>query len=194
MRFIPFILVLFSLALAQDKRSPKETAPSFSLRNLDNKYEKLRTWCGSTLRSPHINKQRHTVILSFWSTTCLPCLKEIPLLHEFYNKHKNKNIKIFCISVDSKGDAVVAPHIKKYGWTLPVLIDRYAVTAKKYGLVKTENGRKQVEVPTLIVIDTMQQIIYKHKGFEEQGFIANLEEIIWPSSKDNDTLHTENAQ
>lgn len=165
-------------------------APTFSIRNLENKYEKLRSWCGETLTTPYINKDRHTVILSFWSTSCLPCVKEIPLLEKFQQKHADKKVKIFCISVDAEGVSKVKPHVKRFGWKLPILIDKYGVTAKKYGIVKTneKTGRKEVAVPSLIVIDTMRTVIYAHTGFEEEGFIENLESVIWPKPESTDSL------
>lgn len=182
-RFFFVLFCLISLTYAADIIQKGTLAPTFSIRDLDNKYVKLRTWCGETLATPYKNKTRHTVILSFWSTQCLPCVKEIPLLQKFQEKHADKPIKIFCISVDVQGAPVVKPHVEKFGWKLPVLIDKYGVTAKKYGLVKTneKTGRKEVAVPSLIVIDTMRTVLYAHTGFEEEGFIENLENIIWPA-------------
>lgn len=177
------ILTLCSVVFSSEIVKAGTKAPTFSIPNLDNKYVKLRTWCGDTLSTPYINKDRHTVVLSFWSTTCLPCIKEIPLLEKFQQKHADKKVKIFCISVDAEGAPKVKPHVEKFGWKLPILIDKYGVTAKKYGLVKKnpKTGRKEVAVPSLIVIDTMRTVLYAHTGFEEEGFIENLESIIWPT-------------
>lgn len=181
-----FLFLISGVIFGSEIIQKGSMAPSFSIRNLENKYEKLRTWCGDTLASPHKNKERHTVILSFWSTTCLPCVKEIPLLEQFQKKHADKKVKVFAISVDAEGAPKVKPHVEKFGWNLPVLIDKYGVTAKKYGLVKTnkKTGRKEVAVPSLIVIDTMRTVIYAHTGFEEENFIENLEKVIWPPVED----------
>lgn len=191
-RFLLSVLCLVSLTFSADIIQKGTLAPTFSIRDLDNKYEKLRTWTGETLATPYKNSERHTVILSFWSTNCLPCMKEIPLLEQFKEKHADKKIKIFCISVDAEGAPKVKAHIEKFGWKLPVLIDKYGVTAKKYGLVKINEkaGRKEVAVPSLIVIDTMRTVIYAHTGFEEEGFIENLESIIWPKPLVEDSLTT----
>lgn len=184
---IILLFLLFTLLQATDIITVGKQAPSFSLRNLESKYEKLRTWCGDSLISPFTNKERHAVILSFWSTTCLPCAKEIPLLEKFMEKHKDEKVKLFCISVDPEGAPKVKNHIKKMGWNVPVLIDKYGVTAKKYGLVKVnkKSGRKEVAVPTLVVIDTMRTVLYAQTGFEEEGFESKLEEILWPSKNES---------
>ena len=45
--------------------------------------------------------QNRYVILDFWATWCLPCVKSIPLLKEVYAKYHNKGVEIYSISQDS---------------------------------------------------------------------------------------------
>lgn len=136
-------------------------APLFSLPVVNGKREALSVWCGEQLSKPYVNDKKHIVIISFWATYCQPCKKEIPALHSFYEKYKDKNIKIFLISIDSKGNAIVAPHIKEANYTLPVLLDPYKRTAERYG-VKS--------VPSLFVIGEDGKIMYSAKGFKGGRF------------------------
>lgn len=48
------------------------------------------------------NPQNRYVILDFWATWCLPCLKSIPTLKEMYAKYHDKGLEIYSISQDSK--------------------------------------------------------------------------------------------
>lgn len=175
-------LILFTLLFSFQAHSEStllqkgSKAPLFSLPTLEGKREALSVWCGENLSKPYINDKKHIVILSFWATYCQPCKKEIPALQEFYAKHKDKNIKVFLISIDSKGNAIVAPHVKEKNYTLPVLLDPYKRTAERYG-VKS--------VPSLFVIGEDGNIIYSSKGFKEgENFISSLEKVVFAESNE----------
>jgi peroxiredoxin len=149
---------------------PGTAAPTFSLPSLSSGRQSLRVWCGDKLLKPHINKTRHTVILSFWATYCKPCKKEIPELMKFSEKHKTDSITIFCISIDKEGSSIVAPFVKKSGFTLPILLDPYRKTAERYGVKK---------LPALFVIDGKGTIRYSSVGYEEKEPLdTKLESII----------------
>ncbi|MBO4656900.1 MAG: AhpC/TSA family protein [Bacteroidales bacterium] len=42
------------------------------------------------------------IILDFWATWCLPCVKSIPMLKDVYAKYHDKGLEIYSISQDSK--------------------------------------------------------------------------------------------
>lgn len=172
-----WILIMVTMILAESTLLGAGTkAPLFSLPVVTGKREALSVWCGENLSKPYVNDKKHKVIISFWATYCQPCKKEIPALHTFYERHKDKNIKIFLISIDSKGNAIVAPHIQNANYTLPVLLDPYKRTAERYG-VKS--------VPSLFVIDEDGNIIYSAKGFKEgEDFVASLEQIVFGNASE----------
>jgi peroxiredoxin len=149
---------------------PGTEAPSFSMPSLSGKRESLRVWCGKKLSKPYVNNTPHIVIVSFWATYCKPCHKEIPELEKFYTKHKDKNIKIFLISIDSKGAGIVVPFAKERNYTLPILFDPYKKTAQRYG-VKS--------LPALFVIGPDGIIRYSSTGYKEDAPIrATLENVV----------------
>lgn len=41
-----------------------------------------------------------TLLLNFWATWCPPCVEELPLLDEFYQRQKGKNWQVFGLAVD----------------------------------------------------------------------------------------------
>ena len=183
------ILIVFVITqnsvIADDSKllAVGEIAPLFSLPALTGKREMLSVWAGDKLSKPYVNDKKHTVIISFWATYCVPCKKEIPQLHEFYEKYKDKNIKIFLISIDSKGASVVVPHIESAGYTLPVLLDPYKRTADRYG-VKS--------VPSLFVISKSGKIIYSAKGFKDDENLGEvLENVIFNTEKETLPINTD---
>jgi thiol-disulfide isomerase/thioredoxin len=139
--------------------APGVEAPTFSLATLEGDRLALRTWCGEKLNKPYVNKDPHTVVLSFWATWCKPCQKEIPQLMKFSEAHRGEKLKVLCISVDKEGASVVQPFMKQKGYTLPVLLDPYSKTAERYGVRS---------VPALFVIAPDGMIQYSSMGFDEK--------------------------
>jgi thiol-disulfide isomerase/thioredoxin len=95
------------------------------------------------------------IILDFWTTSCAPCYKTFPLFESYYIKHQN-NPKIQFLSVnipierDTVGEAEKI--IRSRGYTFPVL---YAANDSAYKSLGVFG------VPTVIVIDTNQRIVYR---------------------------------
>jgi peroxiredoxin len=173
---IPFAIVSLTMVLViadviQASILPPGTeAPSFSMPSLSGKRESLRVWCGKKLSKPYVNNTPHIVVVSFWATYCKPCHKEIPDLEKFSARHKGENIKIFLISIDSKGAGVVVPFAKERNYTLPILFDPYKKTAQRYG-VKS--------LPALFVIGPDGVIRYSSMGYKEENPIdATLEKVV----------------
>jgi cytochrome c biogenesis protein CcmG, thiol:disulfide interchange protein DsbE len=46
-------------------------------------------------------QRKHVVIVNFWATWCVPCRAEMPVLDDFYKKHKDKGLEMIGLSVDT---------------------------------------------------------------------------------------------
>ena len=171
-----FLLLLIALAFIYADNGKQgniglqvgEEAPTFYLRDLQGNDIFLRDFCGKALRKPWKNKEKYAVVLSFFATWCVPCQKEIPLLHEIQQKYKDKNLKIILIDVGEKKEKV-APFIKEKGYTLPVLLDKYNVVAKK--------KYKVFALPHLFIIDQNGIIRLVKLGFKDR---EHFEKIVIP--------------
>jgi thiol-disulfide isomerase/thioredoxin len=55
------------------------------------------------------------VLVNFWATWCVPCVKEFPEIVQLYKDYKKKNFKVIFISVDfpDEIDSKVKPFLKK---------------------------------------------------------------------------------
>jgi thiol-disulfide isomerase/thioredoxin len=49
-----------------------------------------------------IKESKTPLIVNFWATYCIPCLKEIPYFQELARKYKDKGVKLLLVSLDMK--------------------------------------------------------------------------------------------
>ncbi len=90
------------------------------------------------------------VVLNFWATWCVPCVKEMPALVRLKALLGKDNITVLALSQDRGGAKKVIPFFKKLGIEgLDVLIDKGGKVARKSGV----SG-----LPATILVDA--------KGFE----------------------------
>ena len=170
--FVVCLIVVSSFGTTADSAllKPGTKAPSFSLLQLGGPRVELYTLCGDTLQKPYLNKVRHTIILSFWATYCVPCQKEIPELQKFVEAHVADTVKLFCISLDKDGASAVEPCAKERNYTVPILYDQYKKAAERYG-VKS--------LPSLVVIDPRGIIRYASTGYDEKiNMRDRLEQVL----------------
>ena len=50
----------------------------------------------------YISKSDTPVIVNFWATYCVPCIKEIPYFQEVVKQYEKKGVKLLLVSLDFK--------------------------------------------------------------------------------------------
>jgi thiol-disulfide isomerase/thioredoxin len=55
-----------------------------------------------TVLEEYINKSETPVIINFWATYCIPCIKELPYFEELVKKYEDKGVKLLLVSLDFK--------------------------------------------------------------------------------------------
>jgi len=73
------------------------------------------------------------VLLNFWATWCKPCTTEMPAMQAIYDKLRDKGFVVLAVN-ELEDDAKVREHIKQYGHTFPVLMDRDNKVANQFGV------------------------------------------------------------
>lgn len=93
----------------------------FKLIDLDGKAHSLSQYRGKV------------VLVNFWATWCKPCTTEMPAMQTTYDKLREKGFVVLAIN-ELEDDAKVREHIKQYGHTFPVLMDRDNKVANQFGV------------------------------------------------------------
>lgn len=98
------------------------------------------------------------VVLTFWSTTCKPCIQELDALTETYESWKKEfDFKVVAVSTDdSRASARAKMMAAGRGWPFMVVLD------------KNQHLKRALDVnsiPTLFIVNREGKIIYTHTGY-----------------------------
>ena len=153
MRYIQLamLLLFFSSAESADVQD-------FKLRDINNKRVAWTEIKGEKL-----------TIIDFWATWCKPCIKSIPELVRIHEDFSSEGVAVVGINVDNPGNsAKVKPFSNNMGIPYPVLLD--------------SNSEVMVSLnvnllPTLLLVDVNDNIIYRHQGYRKGDEVKIREEI-----------------
>jgi peroxiredoxin len=121
-------------------------APDWTLRDPAGKEHSLAAYRGKV------------VVLDFWGTWCVPCIKGMPNIQALHEKFKDQNVVIFGVAVaDDDGDP--AGFMKKKGFTYGLLLKGDEVAARYNAEL----------LPTLYVIGADGKIAHAEKGYREEA-------------------------
>jgi|TARA_B100001750_G_scaffold45194_1_gene33434 thiol-disulfide isomerase/thioredoxin len=183
-KLISFILIIGTLAMGQDAPVASadsndlkvgDIAPSWALMYAPGKFEFLKNWTeeeGKRLRKFQSQPDRYGVLMSFFATWCVPCMKELPILEEVYQKYKDERIKFFLVDIteatrNNPGEVYgmaykdvpkAGPFLKEKGVTMQILYDTRGTAMKRYNA--------QI-LPRLFMMDGNRKITLTRKGFHE---------------------------
>ncbi len=96
-------------------------AEDFHLDDLDGTTQSLSQYRGKI------------VLLNFWATWCKPCTTEMPAMQASFDKLRHKGFVVLAIN-ELEDEVKVREHIKQYGHTFPVLMDRDNNVANQFGV------------------------------------------------------------
>jgi peroxiredoxin len=148
--------------VAKPAAGTKGNAPDFTLPTLDGKNVSLSDYAGKV------------VLVDFWSTTCNPCLEEMPHLVEMYEKYKAKGFVILAVAGDgpeTRSNVSSVVHQKKMSF--PVLMDEETTVISRY------NPKK--DMPFWVLIDKTGNIVKKKNGYDpgdETRLAADIESLL----------------
>ena len=112
------------------------------------------------------------MIISFWSTTCKPCIRELDAINEAYPDWiEEADFRVVAVSTDdSRFSAQARALVEGHGWS-----DFTVVYDKNQALMRAMNVTL---TPQVFVVDKNGKIVYSHTGYapgnEEELFEAIL--------------------
>jgi len=153
------VLALASIAAFAESSPSIATADTrIALPRLSGEYINVSDFCYPGPEEP--GRKRSVVVLNFMSTTCAPCIRELPLFIETVKTFKSEDVRTFLISLDPLSKRSDLEDTLKLmsvsNTTAEVLMDPYRVAAKKLGVDA---------IPRVMVLSPQAEIVADWKGF-----------------------------
>lgn len=113
------------------------------------------------------------LMIDFWATWCVPCLKVMKYLDEYHIEYKDQGFKVLMINTDSpRSIGKVKSYLKSQNHQFLIGLDPNKVISKKLnGLV----------MPTLILVEKGGEIKWRHQGYlpgEEEEIKKQIAQLI----------------
>lgn len=102
--------------------------------------------------------KRNIVVINFFSTTCLPCLKEIPSYSRLAETFKTSRVKLIYVNIDTQvNPQKIKRFIARKQIRVPMMLANQKDAIKKYHVLT---------LPRVVIIDQSGIIRYVIKGFQ----------------------------
>ncbi len=128
----------------------RDAAPTFSYTLLDGNKGDTQALRGKVL------------LVNFWATSCVTCVKEMPALVATHNKYQPRGFETLAVAMSYDPPAYVANFAQSRQLPFGVVIDNTGAIARAFGDVKI--------TPTTFLIDQRGGIVKKYVG--EPDFVA----------------------
>jgi len=139
---------LFTQPVTQSTKTETGTpefAPTFSLKDLDDKLHSSKEWQGKVM------------MVNFWASWCPPCRREIPAFIKLQETYAKQGLVIIGIALDNKQNIV--------DFTDPMDINYPVLMAEKEGVALARAyGNRLSVLPYTVITDRSGKIVYTHRS------------------------------
>ncbi len=144
-----FLRILFLAALALS--AGVASAESFVFKDMQGHEQRLQDYRGKW------------VLVNFWATWCPPCREEIPDLISLSEAHKNKDLVVIGVALDSTKESVVE-FVDKKKISYPIVVGDYDLAAQ-VGEVEA--------LPTSYLYDPTGKLVSYQQGKVSQSSVES---------------------
>jgi peroxiredoxin len=96
------------------------------------------------------------VLMKFWATSCVPCVREMPQLVATHRKFRERGLQTLAVAMSYDPPALVSHFAQSRGLPFGVVIDNTGAIARSFDDVK--------QTPTTVLIDAEGRIVLHHTG------------------------------
>jgi peroxiredoxin len=96
------------------------------------------------------------VMVNFWATSCVTCIKEMPDMVKTYNKFQGKGLEFVAVAMSYDPPNYVLNYVQTRSLPFKVALDSDGSVAKAFGDIKL--------TPTTFVIDKQGNILKRYVG------------------------------
>jgi peroxiredoxin len=125
-------------------RDPQAAAPEVRFVTLSG-----RTLATSDLRGK-------VVLVNFWATSCVVCVKEMPRMVETYKKYAPRGYEMVAVAMSYDHPNQVAEFANRRGLPFQVALDTDGAIAKSFGNIRV--------TPTTFVLDKRGRVLKRYLG------------------------------
>lgn len=124
---------------------------------------------GSTMKTADL--QGKVTLVNFWATTCVSCVKEMPMLSATYQKYQPKGFETIAVAMSYDPPAWVLNFATTRQLPFKVALDNTGNIARDWGDVKL--------TPTTYLVDKQGHIVKRYVGEPEPEALHRLiEELL----------------
>jgi len=171
-------LLLGALGLVCVRPAAAQNPIDFTLKDADGNDVRLRDLLG-----------KGVILVDFWATWCVPCVKELSHFQRFYEAYKDQGLIVLAISEDGPDTvAQVKPYQKRYKYTFTILLDTESKVLALYN--------PRVVLPYTLLIGRDGRIAKIHQGYspgDEKMLEAEIVELLKPQAETKKSLMTVSA-
>lgn len=150
------LLALATQAFGQTGR----TIPSTQVKKLD----------GTTFDTKDLSNDGKPMIVNFWATWCIPCIKELNTIAEEYPTwQKETGVKLVAVSIDdARTMAKVGPFVDSKDWDFEIILDPNSDFRRAMGVNNP---------PFTFLVDGKGNIVWQHNSYAPGDEIELYEEV-----------------
>ncbi|MDY3331859.1 MAG: TlpA disulfide reductase family protein [Pelistega sp.] len=137
----------------------KDGAPTVAYKTID----------GTQITSDELKGK--VVLVKFWATTCVTCVKQMPDTIEYYNTYKDKGYDTVAVAMSYDNTEAIQKFRESYKLPFTVAYDKTGELAKEFGGIRF--------TPVSFLIDRDGNIVKRYIGeYDKQEFIHTLEQTL----------------
>ncbi len=150
--YLKVCLLLFISSSVTLSAAGQRRLPSLRLENLK----------GEIVNTAALPQNGRPIVLTFWSTTCKPCLQELEAFTEQWEKWQDeRRFEVLAVSTDdSRSLSKVRAYVAANEWPFTILVD------KNQDLKRAMNVNA---IPHLFIFDQKGNLVYSRVGYNPGG-------------------------